>query len=443
MNNVAIYREASLYAAVETDEKTNILKHLEKNVDAILRRIHNLLEERSECFKVLSLNQRKWKDIKLQDLIRNQMSQYEEKLSNAIEISRENRMTLVNKLTEQERETTEVQEKLHLEISRLRSILLELRDGNVTEQSLDVMQKSDFLKDIGYSRDCCIQVDLNREKRSKEKCLRIEPVCAMDVCHNSLDVNSDNRNIQTNYHLYGTNDIPSVTLPRLTEGSKESDEEDRLSADFTTGLKCQPFSLHSRNIYFNPKDTGTKDVSSLKHHVSDLALQLRKTKHELDAYEMQLSAMKMGQTNKKTLRSLKSPVTTKSLDSSGTIIDDSNEINGYLSGIQQEIIFPKESKLKTSESLYLHNHFRKSKGTKRVEREKGGFVTSSVTTKCLRCHKVYTVRDNHKMACRYHPKSKKKIEKYDDKGKLVMVNFIWECCLQKPESLGCSSGEHI
>ena len=158
---------------------------------------------------------------------------------------------------------------------------------------------------------------------------------------------------------------------------------------------------------------------------------------------MQLSAMKMGQTNKKTLRSLKSPVTTKSLDSSGTIIDDSNEINGYLSGIQQEIIFPKESKLKTSESLYLHNHFRKSKGTKRVEREKGGFVTSSVTTKCLRCHKVYTVRDNHKMACRYHPKSKKKIEKYDDKGKLVMVNFIWECCLQKPESLGCSSGEHI
>ena len=86
MNNVAIYREASLYAAVETDEKTNILKHLEKNVDAILRRIHNLLEERSECFKVLSMNQRKWKDIKLQDLIRNQMSQYEEKLSNAIAI---------------------------------------------------------------------------------------------------------------------------------------------------------------------------------------------------------------------------------------------------------------------------------------------------------------------------------------------------------------------
>ena len=432
-----------MYAAVETDENTNILRHLEKNVDAILRRIHNLLEERAECFKVLSLNQRKWKDIKLQDLIRNQMNQYEEKLANAVEVSRENRMTLVGKLTEQERETTEVQEKLQLEISRLRSILLELQDGNIIEQHFDVMQKSNLSKDVGYSKDCCIQVELNREKKSKEKCLRVEPVCFMDVCHNSVEVSSDHHNIQTNYHLFGTDEIPTVVLPKLTEGSKESDEGERSYAEFTTGLKCQPFSLQNRHIYFNHKDTNTKDVNSLNHQVSDLASKLKKTKHELDAYEMQLSAMKMGHKNKKTLRSLKSPVTTKSLESPGTIVDNSNDINGYLSGTPQDVIFPKESKLKTSESLFIHNHFRKSKGAKRVEREKGGFPSSTVTTKCLRCHKIYTVRDNHKMACRYHSKGKKKIEKYDDKGKLVMVNFIWECCLQKPESLGCNAAEHI
>ncbi|CAH1774680.1 unnamed protein product [Owenia fusiformis] len=62
---------------------------------------------------------------------------------------------------------------------------------------------------------------------------------------------------------------------------------------------------------------------------------------------------------------------------------------------------------------------------------------------CLRCHKLYNEKDNHKKACRCHPKGKERMEKYDSQGKLVAVNWVWQCCQQLEPTRGCSFGLHL
>lgn len=64
-------------------------------------------------------------------------------------------------------------------------------------------------------------------------------------------------------------------------------------------------------------------------------------------------------------------------------------------------------------------------------------------TKCLRCNKLFTLNDNHKKSCNYHPKGKERIEQYSDRGKLVKVSYVWKCCMMGPEHPGCCYGQHV
>lgn len=64
-------------------------------------------------------------------------------------------------------------------------------------------------------------------------------------------------------------------------------------------------------------------------------------------------------------------------------------------------------------------------------------------TKCLRCNKLFTLNDNHKKACCYHPKGKERIEQYSDRGKLVKVTYSWKCCMSGPDNPGCTYGQHV
>ncbi|XP_059175469.1 uncharacterized protein LOC131955365 [Physella acuta] len=68
----------------------------------------------------------------------------------------------------------------------------------------------------------------------------------------------------------------------------------------------------------------------------------------------------------------------------------------------------------------------------------GGMVS-----KCLRCQKLFSAVDNHKLACYYHTKEKERIEHYDPSGKLVRVMYAWMCCRQPQEIDGCCYGQHI
>ena len=68
---------------------------------------------------------------------------------------------------------------------------------------------------------------------------------------------------------------------------------------------------------------------------------------------------------------------------------------------------------------------------------------SKLMAKCFRCHQPFNTRDNHKMACQFHPRSKDKVEKYSSKGRLIGVYITWPCCSQPVETGGCTFGEHI
>lgn len=107
--------------------------------------------------------------------------------------------------------------------------------------------------------------------------------------------------------------------------------------------------------------------------------------------------------------------------------------DGYLSGVRKEII-------NSTATSHTQTHSTKPVLWRRTGDSKGIY---NVGNRCLRCHKLYGAKDNHRMACRYHPKGKRKIEKYDARGRLSMVTYIWECCMQRPEATGCSTGEHV
>ena len=76
--------------------------------------------------------------------------------------------------------------------------------------------------------------------------------------------------------------------------------------------------------------------------------------------------------------------------------------------------------------------------SRRLARTRSGQVS-----KCLRCQKLFTATDNHKLACCYHGKGKERMEVYSDGGQLVRVHYVWKCCNQQAESDGCCYGHHV
>lgn len=81
---------------------------------------------------------------------------------------------------------------------------------------------------------------------------------------------------------------------------------------------------------------------------------------------------------------------------------------------------------KERERLQIHTHFR-----------------STHLSKCLRCNKLFKPPDNHKLACCYHSKGKKRMERYDDSGKLIRVTYNWQCCNKGMDNAGCCFGPHV
>ena len=75
---------------------------------------------------------------------------------------------------------------------------------------------------------------------------------------------------------------------------------------------------------------------------------------------------------------------------------------------------------------------------RKISKAKGGKVS-----KCLRCQKLFTLNDNHKKACCFHPRTKERVEEYNSKGKLQRVTYVWQCCQQGIDSQGCIYGQHL
>ncbi|KAK7091121.1 uncharacterized protein [Littorina saxatilis] len=64
-------------------------------------------------------------------------------------------------------------------------------------------------------------------------------------------------------------------------------------------------------------------------------------------------------------------------------------------------------------------------------------------SKCLRCQRLFTATDNHKLACVFHGRGKERLEVYSDGGQLVKVKYVWKCCHQRGDTDGCCYGHHV
>lgn len=68
---------------------------------------------------------------------------------------------------------------------------------------------------------------------------------------------------------------------------------------------------------------------------------------------------------------------------------------------------------------------------------------ASQVSKCLRCQRLFTATDNHKLACCFHSKDKHRQELYTDGGQLLKVHYVWQCCQQDGDTDGCCYGHHV
>ena len=69
--------------------------------------------------------------------------------------------------------------------------------------------------------------------------------------------------------------------------------------------------------------------------------------------------------------------------------------------------------------------------------------TSRSIAKCLRCNKLYNVMNQHNNTCHFHTGRKRQVEKYDGRGRLMCVTFVWQCCQRHADAAGCNVGKHI
>lgn len=93
-----------------------------------------------------------------------------------------------------------------------------------------------------------------------------------------------------------------------------------------------------------------------------------------------------------------------------------------------------------SQSQQQSKQSRRVRARHNASRFLGGKQTVS---KCLRCQKLFSPTDNHKLACCYHKKDKERLEHYDNSGMLIRVIYAWKCCHQPQEAEGCCYGQHV
>lgn len=375
-------------------------------VESLTETLNSLMEDRIACLHILRAEDRPT-NASLPSL----MKAYIEALKNHAEKahreakSRLESLESVNKHSQSEMQ--KMRKAIHKkqdEVEKLHSKLKEIKDVTLKKfKEVSNLQKSMSKELDDQASQTDFQDDKERNKDSRPSSLYSAPTPLPKV---------DQRNIQ----------ISAERLSKLRRSAKklETSLNDALTQmdGYRKGIK--PTKITPVSAFASPKQmempVGLKkdmkllpspmhmwstkfEVSGPKTHEAEIEF-LRKQEHERQerkrkAKEKRLEAMQKSQ--EKTVNSREAP-TFRSLIKS---LDD-----------------VKKNRTKT-------------------------FKPVGQVTKCLRCNKLFTLNDNHKKACNFHPKGKERIEQYSDRGKLVKVTYVWKCCKSGPDNPGCTYGQHI
>ena len=421
MDELIITQNAGVYYAADMDIRDLLVSQLERNIDCILEKVRSLTEERQKCFVCLDVSGDSQSQLHflLAERLRGSQKDAEkmakmyadrnEKLSREVE----SLIKTINaqKTLETEREAQQLNEIKALTdiISRLRARIEAKRKENKSDKCIQVEGPG--------TRDCCIQVDLLHMKKNTDSKNRHPSPPPLPIQAVTISRTNDKHHDVIGFSWPITtlsNDVIARSTPSLPM---------KYSGEYAD---CNQIS--SRGLYRSLDATALdskRTVETLRGQVVEFAERLAEAKGEVDQYEKQIAWMK----------------TTPHMNLIKYEIDQIRNQNnqspnyddGFLSGTRKDIL---PVVYRSPDVLLLKSHLRK-------KHKFSPTGAANNTHRCLRCYRLYKVKDNHKKACKYHPRGKKKIEKYNGKGKLVTVAFLWECCMQATDALGCSAGEHI
>ena len=420
MGELVLSREPSMYYSSEVDSRVYTINALEKNVETVLNCVKGLLEERAQCFSCIGLLEESGINLDVAvserlvglhtDLVTAEKGHQEgiDRLKKEIE-----QMSL--RLEGREGEDKTRDERHLKEIDALTEIITRQR---AKMEDVNHWTKSDVATQTGLTaQDMGIQVDFDGDSgpdRSAsssvmETIVRVPPPIKSVTISRSVERSNGTRGWTTHRQ-----DVERVWNSTSSSPVKHSDEyQDAKARD-----RGSARSLETKD--FERKHT----IEALRGQVIEFAERLERAKDEVERYQRQLAWMKT--TPHSTLLN-REIAHMRHPEKTGSQYED-----GFLSGTRKDIL---PAVYRSPDVVMLKAHLRK--------RQAAPVGASNSTTRCLRCHKLYKVRDNHRKACRYHARGKRKIEKYDNNGKLVTVTYLWECCLQATDAHGCSTGEHI
>jgi hypothetical protein len=401
MNARGLERTHSIYYGDDKDAKTSQIDTLEKNVGCILDTLeHNKQELRT----ALEYCNKEASGVSLLEAIQAKIHLYEQQVDYAMQASRETEEKLLSEIHNLNNNITHIHNTLHQDQKRHAQETLALQEI-ISMQKDKLENRVDAHRRIGMS-DKEVQTNRREMGGTRECCIQVE----VPQPFNSARMNPNPYIEQSDAGDY-PQPITAIVLHQYESSTKHgTDPPDHTPATSSKSGK-HIYSRYS-NKYSKKEAANSEEskqaIEDLKKQVVGFAEKLEKAKREMEIYQHQMALIKASKSGSKSHTKEAGPGQKAATD--------------CLCGVKKNIlpsIDEVESPISPSQKL------------------------TKYTGKCLRCHKVYKIKDNHRLACNYHPKAKQTVEKYDTDGKLLRITYLWECCLQRSEAPGCCTGAHV
>ncbi|ELT95906.1 hypothetical protein CAPTEDRAFT_213201 [Capitella teleta] len=446
-------REASVYASSDHDLKVYRLNQLNRSIDAMLKMASgNVDTDEMDAVELVSVTTQDGQESATSTSDNAKVAALQRSLAIMTQKVKA-QMREINELDEQRRdeikhlgdtinaqnEKSEKQKKKsEQQIEELKAIVtsqrVKLRQKGRHERSTSMTDKGVNVSIRLPRRHVCTQVDENSIARAKLGLLNKMEEEQKKV--SSVPESSKSTNGISKSEVWDMNS-PLITpwnnhtsKLRKTKSCFASDFKLLKSVAIANDVISSQHSLVQQWLSTSPGSIERENVDSLRSQVVDFAKKLEKARHDMDTCQRQMALMKVPSVDSprssEIERELKQIETN---DGRRTPTEIKNGVQGDLD----------RRKVGADRDLVLKL---KSIQTKQNDASNFVYKPPKIKAKCLRCHLIYVCKED-KAQCRYHPKPKRKIERYDAKDKMIKMVLLWECCLQPSESRGCCVGDHI
>ncbi len=470
---LGLYREHSVYHGSDKDMKVSHIVTLQKNVSALMQLLRRHEKERNILLEQMGLEDQGLAEQSLTKAVEDMLQKVACLETDLAAVKREGVET--EERCRRELETTtrnhQIEEMKHRKWKTAHTnemLRLKLRlDQYVSKQSTppDVQMRDRSVQAVILppTRECCIQVDIGPGFQDVES-----------------SKSSDDSQRGEHRMKKTLNSLESQTTPKenfqgsiMQESGKKASSIDgvQIRGSFVWSHSGPPHNMHK-----DPSSSNRDDIvyprGDVMLNLLDDAIQRPRNghcapMHRLDKRQSTLaenftgtasSHNPDGPSERKPIPDdlSKSTTSPRGMRShwAREIPDDLTETGRTKFNVEFALPGEKLHECSTSHKLPQASHFpfasksRSSRKSTKIRRShttlsKEVLSSGSSTSQCLRCHKVYRHIENNKAACKYHPKGKQTIERYDDAGRLVKISQVWECCQLISSAQGCHIGEHV